>query len=190
MGFFPHVNKGEAFQPNSVLENNIRDCVNAFQGYGGRPGRGVKGNSIRITVWNADEKELPAGAAVALEANSDEYEVAGSAIPCRKFDGDDRTWGVLVDALQPGSVGDCVIGGVVSVSLAGDGGPGDRVMPVLLESGRKQKFAAVPCGDARLIFANGEDSVIMLDREDGYHGYFKVALKKTTGEPPDGDERK
>ena len=94
MGFFPHVNKGEPFQPNTVLENNVRDRVNAIHGYGGRSQRGVKGNSIRVAVWNAGDKELPAGSAVALEANSDEYEIAGSAIPCRKFDGDDRVWGL------------------------------------------------------------------------------------------------
>ena len=150
MGFFPHVNKGEAFQPNAVLENNIRDCVNAFQDYGGRPSRGVKGNSIRVAVWNAEDKELPAGAAVALEANTEDKKAGGSAIPCRKFDGDDCVWGILTDALPPKSVGDCVIGGVATVNLAGTGKAGDRVMPVILENEKMQKFAAVPSGDARL----------------------------------------
>lgn len=105
MAFFPHVNKGDAFQPNSILENNIRDCVNSFNGYGARPMTGVKGNSIRVAVWNASGKALPAGAAVSIEPNGDENEAGGRALPCQLYDGDNRAWGILADALPENAVG-------------------------------------------------------------------------------------
>ena len=46
MAFFPHVNKGEPFQPNSVLENNIRDLVNASSRIGGRSTKGSADSSL------------------------------------------------------------------------------------------------------------------------------------------------
>ena len=61
MAFFPHVNKGEPFQPNSVLENNIRDLVNASSRIGGRSTKGSANSSLRLSVWNSSGQTLPAG---------------------------------------------------------------------------------------------------------------------------------
>ena len=61
MAFFPHVKKGDTFQPSAVLENNIRDVVNGFNAIGARVTKGIANSSIRVPVWNASQEELTAG---------------------------------------------------------------------------------------------------------------------------------
>ena len=71
MAFFPHVKKGDAFQPNALLENNVRDVVNGHNSIGARVTKGVGNSSIRIPVWNASDEDLPAGSAVTVDMNAE-----------------------------------------------------------------------------------------------------------------------
>jgi len=48
MAFFPHVKKGDAFQPSALLENNIRDVVNGYNAIGARVTKGVANSSLRV----------------------------------------------------------------------------------------------------------------------------------------------
>ena len=101
MAFFPHVKKGDTFQPNALLENNVRDVVNGHNSIGARVTKGIGNSSIRIPVWNASDKELSAGSAVTVDLKSEEDTPTG-IFPCVPFDGSCQTWGILPTALQPG----------------------------------------------------------------------------------------
>ena len=94
MAFFPHVNKGEPFQPNSVLENNIRDLVNASSRIGGRSTKGSANSSLRLSVWNSSGQTLPAGSAVTIDMMSEEESPTG-VLPCTPYDGSSQTWGII-----------------------------------------------------------------------------------------------
>ena len=71
MAFFPHVKKGDTFQPNALLENNIRDVVNGYNAIGARVTKGITNGSIRVQVWNASKENLPAGSAVTVDMNTE-----------------------------------------------------------------------------------------------------------------------
>ena len=105
MAFFPHVKKGDAFQPSALLENNIRDVVNGYNSIGARVTKGIANSSIRIPVWNASDEDLPAGSAVTVDMNAEDKSPTG-ILPCVPFDGSCQTWGILPAALSQGAVGD------------------------------------------------------------------------------------
>ena len=101
MAFFPHVKKGDAFQPSALLENNIRDVVNGYNAIGARVTKGIANSSIRIPVWNASDEDLPAGSAVTVDMNAEGKSPTG-VLPCVPFDGSCQTWGILPTALSQG----------------------------------------------------------------------------------------
>ena len=187
MAFFPHVNRGETFQPNSVLENNVRDAVNGHLATGDRVTRGNTGNSIRVPVWNTTDKELPAGSAVAIFVDEQDKSAAKGVLPCEPFDGDNRPWGVLVDSLPKGAVGDCIIGGIATITLSKSVEIGDRILPVAEKDKPAKDYAPVPNGPARVIHADGKKAIILFDGGDAYFGYFKLVLMKTSGSAPDSE---
>ena len=171
MAFFPHVKKGDAFQPSALLENNIRDVVNGYNAIGARVTKGVANSSLRVPVWNASKEELPAGSAVTVDMTNEEDSPTG-ILPCVPFDGSCQTWGILPTALQPGSVGDCIIGGVSLIQMSGKGKVGDCVAPVFKDGKAAKDFVTVPTSPAKLLYANGKIGMVHFS-EPGYHGYFK-----------------
>ena len=70
MGFFPHVNRGDEFKPNAVLENNVRDMVNRFLASGAGAVNGASGSALHIPVWNCGSDAIPANAAVSILVGS------------------------------------------------------------------------------------------------------------------------
>lgn len=130
MAFFPHVKKGDAFTPSTLLENNIRDVVNGYNSIGARVTKGVANSSLRVPVWNASKEELPAGSAVTVDMTNKKDSPTG-ILPCVPFDGQVARHGEFwPTALQPGAVGDCIIGGVSLIQMSGKGKVGDCVAPV------------------------------------------------------------
>ena len=123
MSFYPHVNRGEAFRPNALLENDVRDLINKLKASGMPKRIGCAASAFYVQVWNVEDGKLPAGAAVSILVDTD-LPVVDGALPCRSFTGDYRIFGVLKTELAPGDIGDCVIDGMVEVPIAGSAYPG------------------------------------------------------------------
>ena len=177
MAFFPHVNRGDPFQPNSVLENNIRDLVNASSRIGGRNTKGSANSSLRISVWNSSGDTLPAGSAVTIDTLSEKESPTG-VLPCIAYDGSSQTWGILPTELPAGGLGDCIIGGISLVPIKTKAKVGDCVAPILTDKGAAEEFAAVPCSPARLLYGDGKVGIMQFS-EPGYRGYFKAVIMFT-----------
>lgn len=177
MAFYPYVNKGDRFQPSVKLENNIREIVNGHLKTGtGHSGK-TTGNSVRIQVWNTTREKLPAGSAVSIFTDEKDYRQINGVLPCEAYTGDNRMWGILPDSLQPGSAGDCIIGGIAEVNSNQTVKPGDNILPVI--GGRS--YALVPAGAAEVIHSDGKNATVKFHGDDLYHGYFKIALMNTRG---------
>ena len=183
MSFYPHVNRGEAFKPNALLENDVRDLVNRLKTSGMPKRIGCAASAFYVQVWNAENTELPAGAAVSIVMDSKLHVVDG-ALPCRSFTGDYRLFGVLRSELRPGDIGDCVLDGMVEVPITGTAYPGARALPIISDGNKSlmPKFGVAPAGGARVLgIADTGNAIIDLGLDDDYFGLFKVALTYMSG---------
>ena len=183
MSFYPHVNRGDAFKPNALLENDVRDLVNRLKNSGMPKRIGCAASAFYVQVWNVEDGKLPAGAAVSILVDTD-LPVVDGALPCRNFTGDYRVFGVLKTELAPGDIGDCVIDGMVEVPITGSAYPGARALPVISDGSESlmPKFGVTPVGGARVLgITEDGNAVLDLGGDDDYFGLFKVALTYMSG---------
>lgn len=167
MAYFPDVSRGQEFQPNSVLSNNVRHLVNSMNGFQSVGLLGANGGIVRIQVYNNSSAEIPAGTAVNF---SESGSLCGDAVPCEKLKDTAKPWGVTVLKLAAKEMGDCVISGPAQVTLSGSG---DYAQP---STSSPSTFTRGATG-APVIFSGGGKGVILLGAisQDIYNGPFALS---------------
>ena len=119
MAYYPDVNPGEPFKPVASLENELRHMVNAQDGFRFSGHSAGMPQNLTIPVFNATNERLEEGIPVSFIYSEDGAKkfYDSDAVPVGKYSG--SRWGVLVDPLDPGEFGNCVVSGAVIVK----GGP-------------------------------------------------------------------
>lgn len=166
MAFFPDVNRGEIFRPNTLLSNNLRRMVNTLNGFQGGGQLGSAGGMVRIQVY-CSSGGVEAGSAVNF---CEDGEFCGDAIPCEACVDPSKPWGVVVRKLAANEIGSCIISGPVRVKISGSGGEyaqPEKSDPSVFQRGSQ---------GAPILFASGEDAVINLGAatRENYTGPFAV----------------
>lgn len=166
MAFFPDVKPNDKFKPSASLSNNVRRLVNSLNGFRGNGIRGVSSGVTRIQVYNNTAADIAAGCAVNFIDGGD---LCGDAVPAKPLTDAAKPWGVVPMKLAAKQMGDCIIGGPVTVTLSGSG---DYAAPT---AATPAVFTRGTTG-APLLFASGTTGMILLGggAESGYNGYFKV----------------
>lgn len=167
MAFWPDVTRGDKVKHYVLLENNIRQMVNALDGFGGGTARSPGCGVVRIQVWNASDEALMAGCPVAFDADKG---MVGGAVPAVRVCDASKPFGVLQAALAPRAMGGCIVAGPAVVPI--DGGSGEYAEPVMGGDG----FAYSGSGTARVLCANGGTAVVLLGvgTSDTYDGPFAI----------------
>lgn len=172
MAFHPDVHEGDEFRPSAALSNDVRRLVNSLNGFGGGAVPGTSSGNVRIQICNASPHPLNRGTAVIFTGLSETGDIA-EAVP---YAGTGGNWGVTVQRLGPGEIGDCVISGPVSVALAGTGTHArpDAGSPAVFTAGNEG--APVLCsGGGRAIVNIGAGN------SESYDGPFAVAWDAAAG---------
>lgn len=168
MAYFPDVSRGQDFQPNSVLSNNVRHLLNSMNGFQNCGILGTNGGIVRIQVYNNSGAEIPAGTAVNfVEGGS----LCGDAIPCVKLTDEAKPWGVTALKLAAKEMGDCVISGPAQVTLSGSG---DYAQPSVSSP---STFTRGATGAPVIFSGGGGKGMILLGAisQDIYDGPFALA---------------
>ncbi len=171
MGFFPDVSKGDPFQPNSVLENNVRRIVNSLNGFQGGMQLGAASGIVKVQVYCSSA--LEAGTAVNF---SDSGNLCGDAIPCEKLKDPAKPFGVIVRKLAAKEIGDCIISGPATVKISGSSG--NYAQPNKSNPATFQRGAT----GAQILFASNGKAVINLGAatQENYTGPFAVTYDAET----------
>lgn len=171
MAFFPDVSRGDDFQPNALLSNNVRHIVNALNGFSAKP-LTASGGMIRIQVYNNSSGTLEAGTAVGFSENGS---LCGDAVPAEPIQDASKPWGVLVNRLGEKAMGSCILSGPAQVSLSGSG---DYARPDVSSPATFTRGAT----GAPVIFASDGKGVILLGAisQDIYDGPFALSYDTET----------
>ena len=166
MAFFPDVSRGDTFQPNTLLSNNVRHIVNAMNGFSAKPMLAA-GGMIRIQVYNNTSSEIAAGTAVNFSGDGT---LCDEAVPAEPLQDASKPWGVVVNPLAAKAMGSCILCGPANVALSGTG---DYAEP---SAASPATFTRGATG-APVIFASGGKGVILLDAisQDVYDGPFALS---------------
>lgn len=167
MAFFPDVSRGEKFQPNALLSNNVRHIVNALNGFNAKPMMAT-GGMIRIQVYNNTGSAITEGTAVNF---TEKGALCDTAVPAEPLKDTAKPWGVLVNKLDPKAIGSCILCGPANVKLSGSG---DYAAPT---KNTPATFTRGATG-APVIFAgeNGKGMVLLgAIAQDIYDGPFAIS---------------
>lgn len=165
MAFFPDVSRGEPFQPNALLSNNVRHLINSLNGFNARPMMAT-GGMIRIQVYNNSSSAIVEGTAVNF---TEKGTLCDNAVPAEPLKDTAKPWGVLVNKLEAKAIGSCILCGPANVKLSGSG---DYAAP---SKSTPATFTRGATG-APVIFAGDGKGVVLLGAiaQDIYDGPFAL----------------
>lgn len=149
---FPLVNPGDRFKPSASLSNAVRRHLNETDGFGSGVNLAKNTHFIRVPVFNTTGSTIPAGKAVSLQLDGN---MRGDAYPVVAFDEDYPCFGVCLNAIESGKIGDCVLSGIAVVSISG-GTEGAYLKPV--EGGTFERGNE----GVQIINISGSSAVVML----------------------------
>lgn len=171
MAFFPDVSRGDPFQPNALLSNNLRHIVNLLNGCQNGGQLGSVSGIVKINVYCTEA--LAAGTAVNFAESG---ELCGDAVPCEKLKDSEKPWGVIVRDLEAEEIGSCIISGPARVSISGSSG--DYAKPVQSDPVTFQRGAT----GAQILFVSGDKAVLNLGAatQENYTGPFALSYDAET----------